>query len=101
MKAAGWRLSNLEVDAMGRKLLLYIVFLLVCPNLTAQVSNNLDSLLAAEKVCPPGPEKIKLLRDIGFVYSRKDSEKALDYLKQAITLGEQINESKYTNPWKC
>jgi|GEM_PF-771697 len=96
MKAAGWRLSNLAVDAMGRRLLLYIVFLLVCRNLRAQVSNNLDSLLAAEKVCPPGPEKIKLLRDIGFVYSRKDSEKALDYLKHAITLGEHINESKYT-----
>lgn len=84
------------MDAMGRRLLLYIVFLLICRNLTAQVSNNLDSLLTAEKTLPPGPEKIKLLRDIGFNYSRKDSEKALDYLKQAITLGEQINENKYT-----
>ena len=78
------------------RILPFLTFLLVsCLPLTAQVSHNLDSLLALESTRPPAPEKVRLLRDIGFNYSKTNLEKALDYYKRAIALGTRINETKY------
>lgn len=89
------RLSTLGMDAMNRILPLFILFWFFGCGAAAQVSYNLDSLLAQEKLVPVGVEKVRLLRDIGYNYSKKNSDKALDYLKQAIALGEQLNENKY------
>lgn len=61
-----------------------------------QISNNLDSLLLEEENMPNNTEKVKLLRDIGFNYSKTSTEKALSYYKKAIQLGSQLHEKKNT-----
>lgn len=61
----------------------------------AQVSNNLDSLLTAEKTMSDSPEKSKLYIHIGFNYSKRNSELAKKYFFKAINLSKLLKEDKY------
>lgn len=66
-------------------------------NFSAQSPKQLDSLLKLEKILPDGSEKIRTLTFIGFNYSRTSPDKAKQYYKKAIDLGERTKENIRTS----
>ncbi len=55
----------------------------------SQNKNNIDSLETALKVAVADTQKIKCLRELGFLYQDSEPSKGLEYASQGVTLAEE------------
>ncbi|HTN38113.1 MAG TPA: sensor histidine kinase [Arachidicoccus sp.] len=81
---------------MSKLLSLLLLFIVYAVGGWAQVDTSLDALLQKENDTSEDAVQVKLLRDIGFAYSRTSTEKAGVYYQKAIRLGTRIGELRYT-----
>lgn len=72
------------------------LILLFHGNVAAQISSKNDSLIRAAKSQSPSAEKIKTFQLLGVEYAKKHPDSALKYFHRAISIGQEIQEKRYT-----